>query len=106
MFDIEDLGRGAAKRAVVARPRDCSVCRECIRLDGWADKVRLTRVPDHFIFKVESVGMLSPREVVVEAIRILKTKCTSFLAVLDGSDGGQVEADAADDGDDVADILS
>lgn len=46
VFDIEDMG------ITVARPRDCSVCRECIRLEGWSEKVSLSRVPDHFIFKV------------------------------------------------------
>jgi len=85
VFDIEDLGKGKPVGAKVSRPRDCSVCRECIRSEGWADKVRLARVPDHFIFKVEAVGMLSPRDIVREAIRILKAKCTTFLGILDGS---------------------
>jgi DNA-directed RNA polymerases I and III subunit RPAC1 len=53
VFDIEDVG------AVVSRPRDCSVCRECIRLEGWSEKVKLSRVPDHFIFKVRFAWILS-----------------------------------------------
>lgn len=109
VFDIEE-GKGAykTKKAVVSRPRDCSVCRECIRLEGWVDRVRLTRVPDHFIFKVESVGMLSPREIVEEAIAVLKKKCTDFLEILDGADGDEVdeavEGDAVED--EVAEMLS
>lgn len=117
VFDIEDLGskgKGLAKGAkgrkgmgvVVARPRDCTVCRECIRLEGWADKVRLARVPDHFIFKVESVGMLAPRDIVKEAFRILKGKCDTFLEILDGSTNGAEGATADDDDDDVAAMLS
>ena len=59
VFDIEDLGGGGgvAKKgsrssssssssssensrvAVVKNPRDCTMCRECIRLEGWSDKV-------------------------------------------------------------------
>lgn len=45
----------------VARPRDCTMCRECIREPGWSDKVSLTRIADHFIFGIESVGMLPPK---------------------------------------------
>ncbi|EOA16690.1 hypothetical protein CARUB_v10004883mg [Capsella rubella] len=33
VFDIEDMGQGR-KRATVARPRDCSLCRECLREGG------------------------------------------------------------------------
>lgn len=50
VFDIEDLGRGG-KRATVARPRDCTLCRECIRGEGWEKVVALQRVKDHFICK-------------------------------------------------------
>lgn len=42
------LGR---KRATVARPRSCTLCRECIRGDGWEKLVALRRVKDHFICK-------------------------------------------------------
>ena len=45
----------------VARPRDCTMCRECIREPGWSEKVSLTRIADHFIFGIESVGMLPPK---------------------------------------------
>lgn len=40
---------GGGKRAVVARSRNCSLCRECIRESAWADRVALLRVSDHFI---------------------------------------------------------
>ena len=106
VFDLEDTKKKSEQRAVVARPRDCSVCRECIRLDGWADKVRLYRLPDHFIFKVESVGMLSPREIVVEALDILKGKCTAFLDILDGSPASVESTTATGDDDDVSGMLS
>lgn len=45
----------------VARPRDCTMCRECIREPGWNEKVSLSRIADHFIFGIESVGMLPPK---------------------------------------------
>jgi len=48
VFDIEDLGNGEF-RAYVARPRQCTMCRECIREQKWQNKVQLGRVKDHFI---------------------------------------------------------
>lgn len=49
VFDIEDIG--GKQRATVARPRACTLCRECIREPGWEEKVALRRVKDHFICK-------------------------------------------------------
>jgi DNA-directed RNA polymerase I and III subunit RPAC1 len=48
VFDIEDMGGGKTK-AVVARERDCSVCRECVREEEWKDRVKLERKVNHFI---------------------------------------------------------
>ena len=68
VFDIEDIGKGksAVSTAVVSRPRDCTMCRECIRGDGWDERVQLTRVAQHFIFTVESTGCLPPHILVIE----------------------------------------
>jgi len=54
VFDIEDT------QAVVADPRKCTTCRECIRHEKFADKVNLGKLKDVFEFHVESVGMYSP----------------------------------------------
>ena len=71
LVDVEDLAGaaraagGAAARARgvrVARPRNCTMCRECVRRPGWDEKVQLSRVKDHFIFSIESTGSL-PAEV-------------------------------------------
>ena len=64
VFDIEDI-RGKPT-AVAARPRDCTMCRECIRTGDWNEYVELRRTADHFIFKVESVGAIPPQEIVRE----------------------------------------
>lgn len=64
VFDIEELGKKKTKRAVVSRPRDCTMCRECIRREGWDRRVALKRVANHFIFTVESTGILPPEEIV------------------------------------------
>ncbi|GKE99698.1 DNA-directed RNA polymerases I and III subunit RPAC1 isoform X1, partial [Tanacetum coccineum] len=47
VFDIE--GIGDTRRATVARPSACTLCREYIREHGWEEKVALRRVKDHFI---------------------------------------------------------
>lgn len=58
VFDIEDGNKrvffyvGNIKgHAVVARPRDCTMCRECIREPEWEKRVQLNRIKDHYICK-------------------------------------------------------
>ncbi|MCO5583486.1 hypothetical protein L7F22_037397 [Adiantum nelumboides] len=81
VFDIEDVSKGR-KKAVVARPRDCTLCRECVMGEGWDKRVQLRRVKEHFIFSVESTGALSPEVLFVEAVKILEDKCQRILAEL------------------------
>ncbi|CAK4618702.1 hypothetical protein LEN26_020924 [Aphanomyces euteiches] len=80
VFDIEDMA------AVAARPRNCTMCRECIRAPGWSDKVKLGRVSDHFIFSVETVGMLPPEDLLPEALKVLMTKCDVAVESLNAMD--------------------
>lgn len=80
VFDIEDMG--SVKKARVARPRNCTLCRECVRGDGWDKRVQLTRVKDHFIFTIESTGALRPEVLFTEAIKILNEKCQRILTEL------------------------
>ncbi|KZV36216.1 hypothetical protein F511_14234 [Dorcoceras hygrometricum] len=81
VFDIEDIGKGR-KKATVARPRSCTLCRECIRGDDWDKYVSLRRVKDHFIFTIESTGALPPEELFVEAVKILEDKCMRVISEL------------------------
>ena len=74
IFDIEDL----TGNAIAARQRDCNMCRECIRKEGWDEKVKLQRKADHFIFTVESTGSMSPEDIVREAISVLREKAIKF----------------------------
>eukprot|EP00252_Welwitschia_mirabilis_P010863 TRINITY_DN2446_c0_g1_i1.p1 TRINITY_DN2446_c0_g1~~TRINITY_DN2446_c0_g1_i1.p1 ORF type:complete len:372 (-),score=71.85 TRINITY_DN2446_c0_g1_i1:77-1192(-) len=80
VFDIEDLGK--IQRAKVARPRDCTLCRECIRGAGWGNRIQLQRVKEHFIFTVESAGALPPEVLFTEAVKMLYQKCERILAEL------------------------
>lgn len=59
LFSSTETNGGCAgtKRAKVARPRACTLCRECIR-DGeeWERRISLRRVKDHFICKSLQFG--------------------------------------------------
>ena len=102
VFDIEDIAKVGGKKggkgavdsehedvtAVVARPRDCTMCRECIRKEGWAERVRLRRKSDHFIFTVESTGCLAPGVIVREALGILKAKSDKFVRLVENRQFG------------------
>lgn len=81
VFDIEDIANGK-KKATVARPRDCTLCRECIRGEAWEQRVSLRRVKDHFIFKIESTGALPHEVLFTEAVKILEEKCERLIAEL------------------------
>ncbi len=77
VFDIEE---GAA---VVARPRDCTMCRECVRGSERAEKVKLERKRNHFLFEVESTGQMPAKSVVLEALGVLIQKCNDVEKALD-----------------------
>ncbi|CAL1542561.1 unnamed protein product [Lymnaea stagnalis] len=77
-------GRKVAK-VVNARLDTCS--RNVFRHDDLKDGVLLQKVRDHFIFSVESTGILAPDVLVSEAIKILIGKCQKFLQELDEGAG-------------------
>jgi DNA-directed RNA polymerase I and III subunit RPAC1 len=114
-LDSKDLAsvkaKGARRVATAARPRNCTMCRECTRGDTrvpavlsasaaadpsssvpWSDLVKLRRVRDHFVFSVETTGAYSPSQVVREALAVLKEKALTLKRLFKGEQGG------ADDG--------
>eukprot|EP01052_Picozoa_sp_SAG31_P009429 SAG31_NODE_495_length_14864_cov_21.943109_5_plen_407_part_00 len=78
VFDIEDTADGQ-RHAVVARPRNCSMCRNCIRTPEWAERVQLYRVKNHFIFSVETTGALPPDQLFIEAVKALTAKARDSI---------------------------
>jgi len=57
------------------------MCRECIRHPGWKDdKVKLRRVKNHYIFSVESTGVLPPAEIVDEGLKVWLEKIQMLKA--------------------------
>ena len=49
-----------------------------------AASIKVKRIPDHFIFSVETVGAIKPEELLRRALYVLVDKCNN---VMDGVDG-------------------
>lgn len=60
-----------------ARYDSCS--RNVYRYPHLADAATMSRVRDHYIFNVESVGALKPEVIFLEAVKELKKKCRAFI---------------------------
>ena len=125
VFDIEEVGQGMEEkrkedenrqggrgggkhrddvRAVVARPRNCTMCRECVRGDDWSERVQLRRVRDHFIFSVETTGAYTPAGVVKEAIQLLKAKAVRIRKEMERRDEEERKAAMEEDDEDAEDL--
>jgi len=90
LTDIEDIGskkKGKGKKATVERPFDCTMCRECIRVEKFTDSIDLGKERNHYIFTIEAVGMLSPVDIFKEALQILKEKCLHHYSFFDEKKG-------------------
>jgi DNA-directed RNA polymerase I and III subunit RPAC1 len=68
-------GHEGEEKAVVADPFKDTVSRECLRHPEFADKVKLGRVRDHFIFSIESTGQFKSDLLFLESVKVLKYKC-------------------------------
>jgi len=71
------------KKAVVVNARNDSCSRNVYRYDDLKDCVTLSKVKDHFIFTVESVGATPPQDLFAQACDVLISKCDNFLKELD-----------------------
>ncbi|XP_028676556.1 DNA-directed RNA polymerases I and III subunit RPAC1 [Erpetoichthys calabaricus] len=71
------------KLARVANARLDTCTREVLRNEELKHKVKIGRVRDHFIFSVESTGILPAAVLVSEAIKVMMSKCQRFLNELD-----------------------
>ncbi|XP_053160164.1 DNA-directed RNA polymerases I and III subunit RPAC1 isoform X1 [Hemicordylus capensis] len=70
------------KVARVANARLDTFSREIFRHEDLKNLVRLGRIRDHYIYSVESTGILPPDVLVSEAIKVLMGKCQRFLEEL------------------------
>ncbi|KAJ2768956.1 DNA-directed RNA polymerase core subunit rpc40 [Coemansia nantahalensis] len=79
---VEVVEEQGVRKARVVNPRKDTVSREVLRHKQFEGKVRLTRVRDHFIFSVESTGIIAPEELVSKALDVLMEKCDIAKAAL------------------------
>lgn len=77
VIDIDKDGFAVVKDA---RYDDCS--RNVYRYPELAKSVDMTRVRNHFIFNIESIGAYKAEEIFIEAVKILKKKCKNLLEEL------------------------
>lgn len=91
---VHDERTGEKTKVVIANPRLDTVSREVLRHDEFKDRVRLSRIRDHFICKrissqsaairtdhpsgstdsIESTGAYKPEELLPEAIKVMQDK--------------------------------
>jgi DNA-directed RNA polymerase I and III subunit RPAC1 len=81
--DPELEGQEGEPKAVVDDPMKDTVSRECLRHAEFKDKVKLGRVRDHFIFRVESTGQWESDDLFLESVKLLKIKCQRVKRGLD-----------------------
>ena len=82
-FSLE--GSGKSRRVEVGELH--LECLEWVRDLGrdprWADAVELRKIKNHFIFTVESTGVLQPWELLKEALHILSAKCSRVESLVE-----------------------
>jgi DNA-directed RNA polymerase I and III subunit RPAC1 len=72
-------------KAQVLNPYACTMSRNFMRDPILKESVKITRIPNHFIFSIESVGMMKPGVILAEALRVLQTKSRNLMRLLDES---------------------
>ena len=90
VFTLEDVDksekkRGHSKKAVVSNPYACTMSRNYMRNPELKESIQMSRISNHFIFSVESVGMMEPAVILAEALKILKEKCERVVELADGA---------------------
>ncbi len=70
-------------KAVVHNPYACTMSRNFMRHPVLKESVKITRIPNHFIFSIESVGMMQPGVILAESLRVLQAKCRNLIRLVD-----------------------
>ena len=76
------------------------MCRECVREGGRLEKIRLSRLKNHFIFTVESTGSLKAVEIVQRALQGFEDKCRTLAETVQNvyMSGGDMVDDTMGEG--------
>lgn len=76
-------GEGDQRKVFVKDARKDTISREVFRHEEFEDKVKLGRVRDHFLFDLESTGIIPPEKLLPEAIKTLRSKIATLRKSLD-----------------------
>ena len=76
---------GTRQKAIVKNPYACTMSRNYMKHDKLAKAIKITRITDHFIFSIESVGMYRPAVLLAEALRVLQRKCQYVMDLADNA---------------------
>ncbi|KAJ1914519.1 DNA-directed RNA polymerase core subunit rpc40 [Tieghemiomyces parasiticus] len=85
---VEEDGKRVAK---VANPRRDTVSREVLRHDEFKDLVELKRVRNHFIFKIESSGIIPSSTLFSQSIKHLMHKVKVVMKAVEAMENSMVE---------------
>lgn len=61
----------------------CTMCRECIRPDKFNEKIVLGKERKRYIFTIESVGVIRPEKLFLDALQVVKDKAHHYLKHLE-----------------------
>lgn len=70
---------GKRCKAVMVNPYACTMSRNYMRNPVLKESIRMSRLADHFIFSIESVGSYPAEVLLAEALRILQKKCVRLM---------------------------
>ncbi|KAI7907445.1 DNA-directed RNA polymerase [Cokeromyces recurvatus] len=80
---VEVVMENGVKTAKVVNPRKDTVSREVLRHEKFNNKVRLTRVRDHFIFNVETTGIIPAEQIFLSALDVFMEKIKNIQPLID-----------------------
>ena len=83
VIDVKKDSETGERTAVVKDARYDACSRNVFRHEDLKDCVELTKVRDHFIYNIESVGALPPEDLVSMAMDVLVDKCDYFINILE-----------------------
>jgi len=87
VFELVDTDEtdppGTVQKARVCNPYACTMSRNYMREPVLDKSIRMSRIADHFIFSVESVGAYRPGVLVSEALNVLQQKCQHVMDLMD-----------------------
>lgn len=74
---------GHYQKAVLTNPYACTMSRNYMRDPFLKQALKINRLENHFIFSIESVGVLPASIILSESIKILKEKCANLSRLLE-----------------------